>query len=104
MAQETKVIPKDRSESPGKRSLRAFGEGRARRSAHSKLYSDMDALVTVAYKNGIAALDWKEDGIVLIAERDEDGNVAIKKSKHRQPIMRLRSPKTSVYRLARYVC
>lgn len=84
MAQETKIISKDRSESPGKRSHRAFIEERAHRSTHPNPYSDMSALVTVAYKNGIAALDWKEAGIVLVAERDEDGNVVIKKkSKHR---------------------
>jgi len=42
----------------------------------------MKELVKIAYKNGIAALEWKEAGLVLIAERDEDGNVVVKKSKH----------------------
>jgi hypothetical protein len=80
MAQEINVISKDRSASPSKR---LFIQERSRRSTHSKLYSDMEALVKVAYENGVAALDWKEAGLVLTAERDEDGNVVIRKSKHR---------------------
>jgi hypothetical protein len=41
----------------------------------------MKELVKVAYKNGVASLEWKEAGLVLIAERDEDGNVIVRKSK-----------------------
>lgn len=83
MAQEINVISKDRSASPSKRYLPVFIQKRSRRSAHSKPYSDMEELVKVAYKNGVAALDWKEAGLVLTAERDDEGNVVIKKSTHR---------------------
>lgn len=83
MAQETNLISKDRSASLRNRSTPPkFIQGRARRSTRSNSYSDMKELVKIAYKNGIAALEWKEADLVLIAERDEDGNVVVKKSKH----------------------
>ena len=81
MAQETNVISKDRSASSNRSSAPVFIQERARRSNHSNPYSDMKELVKVAYKNGVAALEWKEAGLVLIAERDEDGNVVVRKNK-----------------------
>jgi hypothetical protein len=83
MAQEINVISKDKSASPSKRYPPVLIQARSHRSIHSKPYSDIEALVKVAYKNGVATFDWKEAGLVLRAERDEDGNLVIKKSKHR---------------------
>ncbi len=81
MAQETNVISKDRSASGNHSSAPVFIQERTHRSNRSNPYSDMKELVKVAYKNGVAALEWREAGLVLIAERDEDGNVVVRKSK-----------------------
>ena len=81
MAQETNVISKDRSESSNRSSAPVFIKERTRKSNHSNPHSDMKELVKIAYKNGVAALEWREAGLVLIAERDEDGNVVVRKSK-----------------------
>ena len=80
MAQETNVISKDRTASIN-RSAPIFIREQTRRADRSNPYSDMKELVKIAYKNGVAALEWKEAGLVLIAERDEDGTVVVRKNK-----------------------
>lgn len=81
MAQETNVISKDRTASSKRSSAPIFIREQTRRADRSNPYSDMKELVKIAYKNGVAALEWKEAGLVLIAERDEDGTVVVRKNK-----------------------
>ena len=42
---------------------------------------DLKALIRVAYSNGVAAMEWKEAGIFLVAEKDEEGNLVVRKSR-----------------------
>ena len=42
---------------------------------------NLKELVKFAYANGVAAMEWKEAGIFLVAETDEDGNLVVRKSK-----------------------
>lgn len=79
MAQQTDVISTDGSAPGNRNSLPEFKQGRASKSSRSNPYNDMKELVKIAYKNGIAAMEWKEAGLVLVAKRDEDGNVIVKK-------------------------
>lgn len=42
---------------------------------------DLNALIKIAYSNGVAAMEWKEAGIFLVAEKDEEGNLVVRKSR-----------------------
>jgi hypothetical protein len=43
-------------------------------------HDDLKKLVKIAYSKGVATMEWKEAGLYLLAVKDEEGNVVIRKS------------------------
>jgi hypothetical protein len=80
MAQIGNIVAKDESHSGRSRAARRF-HSVGDRSIAIIPQEDLKALIKVAYSNGVAAMEWKEAGIILVAEKDVEGNLVVRKSK-----------------------
>lgn len=80
MAQIGNIVEKDESNSGRNKAARRF-HSVGDRSIAIIPQEDLKALIKVAYSNGVAAMEWKEAGIILVAEKDKEGNLVVRKSK-----------------------
>ena len=80
MAQIGNIVAKDESHSGRNNAARRF-HSVGDRSIAIIPQEDLKVLIKVAYSNGVAAMEWKEAGIILVAEKDVDGNLVVRKSK-----------------------
>jgi len=80
MVQIGNIVAKDASHSGRSRPAKRF-HNVGDKSFPVIAQEDLKALIKVAYSNGVAAMEWKEAGIFLVAEKDEDGNLVVRKSR-----------------------
>ena len=79
MTQIGNVIPKNSSSVSSTNHLKRF-HNVGGKTIQVVPHDDLKKLVKIAYSKGVATMEWKEAGLYLLAVKDEDGNVVIRKS------------------------